>query len=113
MTVVIPTKYTYLPDCWRDLEPVLISLFSVNVELTNYQDDRWAVRVGPQCLDEHGNIDMEPIPSSRSDEWLAKHRFSAVGAAKIAMAYVDSEPTVNGRTARDYAAMASPETEVK
>lgn len=39
-------------------------------------EDRWAVTDGfRQCLSVSGEWDWESIPSERTDEWIAEHRF--------------------------------------
>ena len=41
----------------------------------------WAVRRNGRCLGLDGHWSYEPLPSSRTDEWLARHRFPTVQAA--------------------------------
>lgn len=60
----------------------------------------WAVvRLG-QCLSRTGTWDYESIPSERTDEWLADHRFDLDTALKLAK---EAAPlvTVNGFTVTD------------
>lgn len=46
----------------------------------------WAARYESRCLSTSGQWDYEPLPSSRTDEWLAQHRFgSALGAIDATM----------------------------
>jgi hypothetical protein len=49
--------------------------------------DRWAVRwLGQMCADSKGHFVHEPQPSSRSDYFLKRHRFSLEKALLIAKA---------------------------
>lgn len=45
---------------------------------------RWAVCRLRQCLGSDGQWDYESIPSERTDEWLATHRFDLETALKLA-----------------------------
>lgn len=47
-------------------------------------DGRWAVLRGKLCLGSDGRWDFEPIPSDRTAEWLAAHRFDEKTAVKLA-----------------------------
>lgn len=42
---------------------------------------QWAVRRNGDCLGRNGHWSYEPQPSSRSQEWLALHRFPTAQAA--------------------------------
>jgi hypothetical protein len=70
-------------------------MFALTVERT--APDRWAVRRGQRCLNADGGWDWESIPSERTDEWLAEHRFDESTALALAR---DAAPkvTVNGWT---------------
>lgn len=47
--------------------------------------DRWAVTDGfSNCLNSDGEWDYEMMPSERTDEWLANHRFDQETALKLA-----------------------------
>lgn len=75
--------------------------WAVRVEFTGFNDDgmeRWAVRNGSNCLSAAGEWGYEPIPSSRTDEWLAEHRFTRHRATELA-SEVCHHVTWNGRTA--------------
>jgi hypothetical protein len=70
--------------------------FSIQVDYTGH--GRWAVRQrGRRCLAADGRWDWEPIPSERTDEWLAKYRFDLDTALRLAK---EQAPLikVNGRT---------------
>ena len=55
-------------------------------------DDRWAVkRDGCECLSVSGKWDYEPLPSSRTDEWMAAHRFDYEEAVARAVAMVEAD----------------------
>lgn len=45
---------------------------------------RWAVTRGGLCFARNGGASYEPIPSGRTDKWLAKHRFSFYEALALA-----------------------------
>jgi hypothetical protein len=58
----------------------------------------WAVRKSARrCLNRDGEWEHEHIPSERSDEWLAEHRFPEAEAIERAKAAVD-EIRVKGMT---------------
>lgn len=82
--------------------------WQVRVEFTGYGDDgmeRWAVRNSGRCLNVSGEWEREPIPSSRTDEWLAEHRFTRHEAANLA-GQVCHTVTWNGHTADEIASAA-------
>lgn len=60
-------------------------------------EGKWAVLNGRQALDASGDMDWEPIPSERDDEWLAAHRFDLDTALAIAKKAAP-KMTVNGIT---------------
>lgn len=59
--------------------------------------DRWAVvNRMDYCLSSAGKWDYEPLPSSRTDEWKADHRFArsdAVALAEQAAPHLTIGPT--------------------
>ncbi len=63
-------------------------------------NDLWAVKHGGQCLDSDGEWDYEPMPSNRTDEWIATHRFNLTRALLLAK---EAAPLVrvNGKTAAE------------
>lgn len=71
-------------------------VFEIQVEYRG--KGQWAVKDGPWCLGADGEWEYEAIPSSRTDEWLATHRFPEQEALRLA---VEAAPgkTVNGMTA--------------
>lgn len=80
-------------------EGIDYELFAIRVEYVGR--DRWAVRLrGKRCLGSDGEWDWEPIPSERSDEWLAAHHFDLDTALRLAK---EQAPlvTVNGWTVHD------------
>lgn len=60
-------------------------------------EGRWAVTRFGECLGADGTWDYEPNPSSRTEEWLATHRFDEATALRLAF---EAAPhiTVNGWT---------------
>jgi hypothetical protein len=61
---------------------------------------RWAVRWMGRCLAVDGkHWDWEPLPSSRSDEWLEEYRFDTFDAALAAAQEAAPKIVVNGRSA--------------
>lgn len=99
---VTPTRYTVsrLPDDTSDY-----STWSVQVEASG--NGRWAVRNGGRCLNKDGEWEYEPLPSSRSAEWLDTVRWDdlteAIQSAQAA------EPLLrwNGLTPADVLARRS------
>lgn len=89
---VLATSYTVscLPYDGIDAE-----VFSIQVDYAGH--GRWAVRQRSRCLATDGRWDWEPIPSERTDEWLAKYRFDLDTALRLAK---EQAPLVkvNGRT---------------
>jgi len=70
-------------DIFKDGDPT-----GVRVE---YRDeDSWAVLTrGRGCLSNKGKWDFEPLPSSRTDAWKAKHRFTKDEAIRLALEVVE------------------------
>lgn len=65
----------------------------------------WAVSRHRQCLGKDGEWDWESLPSERTDEWLAEHRFDVDTALRLAK---EAAPhiVVNGFTVADVLARA-------
>ncbi|MES2247634.1 MAG: hypothetical protein V4645_10150 [Pseudomonadota bacterium] len=78
-----------------------VSAFTITVSETRYADDitvqrakqlsgppLWKVCYRGSVLNQHGEWEYEPLPSSRTDEFLARCRFSsperAIAAAQVA-----------------------------
>lgn len=92
---VMATEYTVnaIPDGVDEADR---SLFEIKVEWRGR--DRWAVtRPGRRCLGTDGEWDWESLPSERTDDWLATHRFDLDTALRLAR---EAAPrvTVNGWT---------------
>jgi hypothetical protein len=51
-------------------EPVRID------RVKGFDGTRYAIRQGGACMNAQGDWEWEPIPSSRTDEWLAEFRFT-------------------------------------
>ncbi|MFY1686444.1 hypothetical protein [Plantactinospora sp. WMMB782] len=58
----------------------------------------WAVVRNRWCLGADGEWEFEPIPSERTDEWIAAHRFPLEQALELAKAAAPGV-TVNGWSA--------------
>ena len=80
-------------------------LYAVAIESRGHNGgpELWAVTWMGRCLDAHGAWDYEPIPSSRTDDWLAEHRFDFQTALRLARQAAPGV-TVNGTTAAQIAA---------
>lgn len=78
------------------------ALYSITVEERGQLDGQvlWSACWMGQCLNVKGQWDYEPIPSSRTDRWIAKHRFDLDTALALA---TEAAPliTVNGLTVAD------------
>lgn len=84
--------------------------WQVTVDLRHSRDgvQSWAVRISGRALNtETGEFDYEPIPSERTDDWLATHRFSDYDAACRAAMEAAPGVTWNGRSAAQIAAAAA------
>ncbi|HXM55361.1 MAG TPA: hypothetical protein VOB72_08220 [Candidatus Dormibacteraeota bacterium] len=66
----------------------------------------WAVVRHRYCLGRDGEWDYESMPSGRTDEWLAEHRFTEAEALRLAR---EAAPhiRVNGMTAAEVQAWAA------
>lgn len=67
--------------------------------------DRWAVTRSGCCLGSDGEWEYEPLPSSRTDEWKAAHRFDVDTALRLAQEALP-KLTVNGHKIGDVVARA-------
>lgn len=72
-----------------------VDAFAIKVAWRNA--GQFAVLRHGRCLAADGSWDYEPQPSSRTDEWIAAHRFGQGEALRRAVEAVD-DLTVNGRT---------------
>jgi hypothetical protein len=75
-------------------------LWDLHVDRSVQMDgtEKWAVRWMGRCLGRDGEWDYEPIPSSRSDRWLAQYRHDLETALRLAVAAAP-DVEVNGRKA--------------
>lgn len=64
----------------------LAEQFDIHVDHARQMDGtiKWAVRWRHLVLHRSGRWDWEPQPSSRTDRWLASHRFTFETAMKLA-----------------------------
>lgn len=84
MTSDIPAVATvteYLVSC-LPLDDINASGFTITVAWRG--GDLWAVVRHTACLNKDGYWDYEPIPSERTDEWIAEHRFELATALRLA-----------------------------
>ena len=51
------------------------------IQRTLRAPESWAIRAGSACMSTTGEWDIEPMPSDRTDEWLANHRWPSAAAA--------------------------------
>jgi hypothetical protein len=72
--------------------------FTLNV--AHRGNDTWAVIDTPYCLSTEGTWEYEHIPSERTDEWIASHRFDLETALRLANEHARLM-TVNGHTVSD------------
>jgi hypothetical protein len=63
------TQWTLTPEPTGGIEPVTIC------RVRGHKGIRYAIRQSGACLSKDGKWDIEPIPSSRDDEWLERFRF--------------------------------------
>lgn len=76
------------------------AVFTIKVEWRGPSQNRYAVTRMGYCLGSDGEWDHEPIPSSRTDEWLASHRFDLDTALRLATEHAP-KIVVNGHTVAD------------
>jgi hypothetical protein len=70
---------------------------------------RWAIRNLSHCLNRiSGEWEYEPLPSSRTDEWLEAHRWTQLEEAQLIAARVCGSVTWNGTSAEEIAARLEP-----
>jgi hypothetical protein len=89
------TAYTVsaVPETIQDWD-----LFAITVERT--APGRYAIRRRSRCLSTDLVWEWESIPSDRTDEWLATHRFDLDTALRLAKEAAPAV-TVNGHTVAD------------
>lgn len=94
---VTATTYTVsvLPDDNIDHDT-----YAITVEARG--NGLWAVLRHRWCLGSDGEWEFEPIPSERTDEWLASHRFPLDEAVELARRAAP-KVRVNGMTAAQVA----------
>lgn len=90
-------------------EYVVTSLSEDDVDSSAWQlriawrgENSWAVLWLSYCYDADGGRELEPQPSSRTDEWLATHRFTYDEARQLALRefpklVVNRQKVVNGK----------------
>ena len=66
----------------------------------------WAVTRGTECLSIDGDWDYEPLPSARTTEWVAAHRFGEAEAIRMARQACRAI-RVNGVTAEELLAVGT------
>lgn len=80
MTHVRVTQHTV--TAYPDPDSINADLYEIQVEYRG--EGRWGVCRHKRCLDANGVWDWESIPSERTDEWLATHRFDEQTALRLA-----------------------------
>jgi hypothetical protein len=55
------------------------------IQRTLRAPESWAIRAGIACMSTTGEWNIEPMPSDRTDEWLANHRWPSAAAAWAAL----------------------------
>ena len=100
------TQYTVYPDGYETFANTDKWAWTLTVDQRDPDRDLWAVCRGPYCLNENGEPTVEPRLSSRTDTWLARHRFPLERALAIAQDQVQTL-TINGHTAREASARIS------
>jgi hypothetical protein len=90
-----PTRYEVglLPE-----DDINAHVFALAVEYRGH--GLWAVLRFSQCLGTDGEWSYESNPSSRTDNWLARHRFPLEEALALAKEHAPNV-TVNGMTVAD------------
>lgn len=81
------------------------ALFSVKVSWRG--GETYAVERHRECLGADGEWDYEPLPSGRTDEWIATHRFGYDEALRLAHEACQ-HITVNFHSVADVLAAAAP-----
>lgn len=91
---VFVTETTYEVSCLPNDHP---ERHNFTLRVTRRAEGLWAVldRMD-RCLSATGEWDYEPMPSNRTDEWKALHRFTratAIGHARRAAPHLTIGPT--------------------
>lgn len=96
---VEPTQYTV---CALPHDNVNFTHYAITVDrvMSRRGVSGWAVRRLSECLGADGEWDYEPSPSSRTDEWIATHRFDLETALDLAQKAAP-RVIVNGFTVAD------------
>ncbi|MFJ2420683.1 hypothetical protein [Streptomyces brevispora] len=98
---VVPSEYRVLPTGYRKSPLTGKQHFELRVcwrgAGLETGEDRWAVVHTGSCLAADGTWEHELLPSSRDDDWLARHRFTREEALRLAASSVD-DVVINGRT---------------
>jgi hypothetical protein len=68
-THMTASQWIVSPDPPQGIEPVCID------RVRNRTGVVYAIRQSGACMDAEGNWEYEPIPSSRTDDWLDRFRF--------------------------------------
>ncbi len=64
----------------------------IDVARTKDDEDVWAIRCGGLCWTRDRGWEAEPMPSSRTDEFLARARFTEKEACALAIALAAGHP---------------------
>jgi hypothetical protein len=79
----------YVVSCLPENDQHFCGSFEVRVERRS--PNGWAVLFRGDCIDIDGKRSNEPLPSSREDEWIARHRFDLPTAMEVAKKFA---PTI-------------------
>jgi hypothetical protein len=84
----------YAEEALQDLgdEPALVAVVydagdGITIHRASQAPEAWAVRRDMDCLALDGTWSYEPRTSSRTEEWLARHRFTSAEAAAHAIPF--------------------------
>jgi hypothetical protein len=100
---LIYTRITEVTVCALPDDHINYDLYAVQVQWRG--GETHAVVRHKRCLNAAGEWDWEPLPSSRTDEWIADHRFDYHTALRLA-AEVAPSVKCNGVTAAEEAGRA-------
>ena len=100
MAEVYARVTSYDVSIWPDeIECMDSETWKLNVEYRGH--GKWAVtRNGRTCLSAAGEWDWESLPSERTDEWLALHRFPLEEALALARQHAP-DVKINDMTATE------------
>lgn len=105
----INVRITEVTVCLLPEDSINHHAYAVTVQWRG--DETYAVCHFRDCLSKDGTWDYESIPSERTDEWKAAHRFGYWEAMELAMKAAP-DIVVNGRSAQQVLALAAVKSDV-